>query len=84
MDDVGEHGAIELVYLNSDGVRAVVGYRIKKITKPCAAPRRVRRWRREVAPVVGDGHDAALVDRDNCEWEGAVLGSAIRAVFPQD
>ena len=69
MDDVGEHGAIELVYLNSDGVRAVVGYRIKKITKPCAAPRRVRRWRREVVSVAADVYGSALADRDDCEGE---------------
>ena len=70
MDDVREHRAIELVYFNSDGPSAVVGYRIKKITKPCAAPRRVRLWRREVVSVAADVHGAALADRDDCERDG--------------
>jgi hypothetical protein len=70
MDDVGENGAIELVHFNSDGVRAVVGDGVEKITKACPTPRSIRRWRREFAPVVADGHGAALVDRDYCEREG--------------
>ncbi len=70
MDDVGEHRAIELVYFNSDSASAVVGDCIENITKACPTPRGIRRWRREVAPVVADGHGSALVDRDNCEWEG--------------
>ena len=64
MDDVGENGAIELVYFNSDGVRAVVGYRIKKITKSCPGPYPIWIQRREAVPVVGDAHHAALVDMD--------------------
>ena len=54
------------MYLNSDGVRAVVGYRIKKITKPCAAPRRVRRWRREVVSVAADVYGSARSEWRSC------------------
>lgn len=69
MQDVGEHGAIELMHFDSDDVRAVVGDCVEKITKECPTPRGIRRWRREVAPVVDDAHHAALVDIDAGKWK---------------